>query len=102
MLIGENIKLHIWDPVSIWNVYVSVCVEKNRMCLSAVPPPEAKIGKFELKDNALTAALCSEKVAILFIIFNENKTSLLSLPPEAIIWESGDHLIPQISCWWAL
>ncbi len=39
--------------------WLRVCVEKNLMCLSAVPPPEARIeGFFGHQPIAFTAALC--------------------------------------------
>lgn len=47
-------------PVSTWKDYFRLLMEKNRMHLSIVPPPEAKIeGLPGHQPMALTAAVCS-------------------------------------------
>ena len=52
--ISENV------PVSMLKFWARECVEKNLMCLSAVPPPEARVpGLLGHHPMALTAALCS-------------------------------------------
>lgn len=96
-------RLQIWEPVSRWYVYWRVLIEKNRICLSAVPPPEAKIeGFWSFHPIALTAAVCSLNLINYFPFSWEYTTSLLSFPPEAMYLESGLHLSPQIYWKWAL
>lgn len=47
-------------PVSMLKFWAREWVEKNLMCLSAVPPPEARVpGLLGHHPMALTAALCS-------------------------------------------
>lgn len=45
----------------------------------------------------LTAAMCSVKVWMGEVEFRPHTNSLLSLPPDARSWLSGDHLRPQTS-----
>lgn len=67
MEILENAKLQTWDPklenklpVSMLWFCFNVCVEKNLIFLSAVPPPEASSeGLLGHQPIAFTAALCS-------------------------------------------
>ena len=81
--------LYDWDRVF---------VEKKRMCLSAVPPPEARTeGLLGHQPIALTAALCSWNLTISLSILAENTDNLLSFPPDAMYEPSGLHFNPQIS-----
>ena len=76
-----------------------VSVFQNRIHLSAVPPPEAR-SPWWWGDHAmaLTAAKCSVKVWTGWVMLEFQTKSLLSLPPEARYWLSGDHLRPHTSC----
>ena len=85
-------------PVSMLKVWESDCIEKNRMCLSAVPPPDARVpGLLGHQPIALTAALCSWNLTISLSILAENTDNLLSFPPDAMYEPSGLHFNPQIS-----
>ena len=93
----------LFVPVSIAKLCYKVLVEKKRMCLSAVPPPDANIdGLLGHHPMAFTAALCSWNFTSSEAFLCEYTTSLLSLPPDAILAPSGLHLRPHISCPWAL
>lgn len=49
---------------------------------------------------AFTAAKCSLYVCTGLVLVIFHTYSLLSLPPEAKCWWSGDHLSPHTSCRW--
>lgn len=78
-----------------------VSVFQNRMHLSAVPPPLAS-NPWWCGDHAmaLTAAKCSVKAWTGCKLDAFQTNNLLSLPPEAKYWLSGDHLRPHTSCLW--
>lgn len=78
-----------------------VRVFQNRMHLSAVPPPEAK-RPWWWGDHAIAFTAAKWSVYVwtgdndcVFHTYN-----LLSFPPDARYWLSGDHLRPQTSWRW--
>ena len=74
---------------------------QNRMQRSAVPPPLASSPCW-WGDQAMafTAARCSLYVCTGLVLVMFHTYSLLSLPPEARCWWSGDHFRPHTSCLW--
>lgn len=86
-------------PVSTHCMGCPVNVFQNLMHLSAVPPPDAN-RPWWCGDHAiaLTAAKWSVYVwtGATDCIFHTY--SLLSLPPDAKYWLSGDHFKPHTSC----
>ena len=71
--------------MSIEKFWLRVWVEKKRMCLSAVPPPEARVeGLLGHHPMALTAALWSWNFTSSLFPLLEYTTSLLSFPPDAM------------------
>lgn len=96
LLTGEYIRLQIWEPVSISLTSLRVFIENTRSLRSAIPAPEVTVAQFGLKPMALTAAWWLSQLTNLVIFFKENKTSLLSLPPVAIMSALGLSLSPQI------
>ena len=71
--------------MSMLNVCYSDCIEKKRMCRSAVPPPDARVpGLLGHHPIAFTAALCSWKRTNSASFLVECTDNLLSFPPEAI------------------
>ena len=92
----DQARLQTCEPVSTHCSGRPVIVFQNRIRRSAVPPPLASSPCW-CGDQAiaLTAARCSEYVwtGLTPRVFQTN--SLLSLPPEARCWWSGDHFRPQ-------
>ena len=81
-----------------WNCIPTcpVNVFQNLIHRSAVPPPLANNpGWWGDQAMALTAAKCSVKVWTGCKLLEFQTKSLLSLPPEAKYWLSGDHFKPQ-------
>jgi hypothetical protein len=95
----DHARLHTCDPVSTLCKGCPVNVFQNRIHLSAVPPPLANSPCW-WGDHAIafTAARWSVYVwtGDKLVMFHTN--SLLSLPPEARCWWSGDHFSPHTSC----
>ena len=85
------------DTVLTW----PVSVFQNLMHLSAVPPPLAN-SPWWWGDQAmaLTAAKCSVKAWTGWRLLAFQTNNLLSFPPEARYWLSGDHFNPQTSWRW--
>jgi len=92
----DHAKLHTCDPVSTHCSGRPVIVFQNLIRRSAVPPPLANRpcwwGDHAI---ALTAARCSAYVCTgpTLRVFQTN--SLLSFPPDAKCWWSGDHFKPH-------
>lgn len=92
----DQARLHTCDPVSTHCRGWPVNVFQKRIHWSAVPPPLASRPCW-CGDHAMafTAARCSVYVwtGLLLVTFHTN--SLLSLPPLARCWWSGDHFSPH-------
>lgn len=84
LIFFENNKLQTYEPVSIQSSYYVVCVLKNRMVRSAVPPPDAS-NPWRCGDHAsaFTAAWCCENFANGLSLPSLQTNNLLSFPPEA-------------------
>lgn len=98
-VVFENMRLHIWDPVSMLSKSVPSSVFQNLIVLSADPPPEAKTPwLWGFHASPFTAAECwlnllTGTTECVFHIM-----SLLSFPPDASDWPSNDHFSPHTSC----
>lgn len=92
----DHARLQTCDPVSTHCRGWPVRVFQNLIHRSAVPPPLASRpcwwGDHAM---ALTAAKCSVYVCTGFTLVMFHTNSLLSLPPDAKCWWSGDHFKPQ-------
>lgn len=72
------------------------------MHLSVDPPPVAKIEVWcGDQARAFTAALCSLNFVYILEVLMSHMETALSLPPEATILPSNDHLTPHTSWRWA-
>ena len=97
----ENIMLQTWDPVSTDLMHFFSFMFQILMHLSVDPPPVAKIDIWWGDHaNAFTAALCSLNLAKHLSVRMSQIDTMLSLPPDAIMLPSNDHLTPQTSWRW--
>lgn len=87
------------EPVSISLSSVPVNVFQNRIFMSAVPPPLARMPCWcGFQEMALIAATCSVKRYIGVSLILSQTKSLLSFPPLASWFSCTFHLRPHTSC----
>lgn len=101
LVVFENIRLQIWEPVSILSSRLPSSVFQNFIVRSADPPPDAKTPwLYGLHARPFTAAQCWLNLCIGLVEFIFHIISLLSLPPEAREKPSKDHFNPQTYWVW--
>lgn len=94
----EKSKLHTCEPVSMLSINTCELIFQNLIHRSLFPPPLTRIfDYFGCHAIAFTAALWSENLIISELAFKFQMINLLSLPPDAISFLSGDHFSPQTS-----
>lgn len=96
----EKIRLHIYEPVSLLSIKLSVVTFQVLIHLSAVPDPVARM---PLLRGHHAKAFTAAKWFFFIIgtsILGEYRYNLLSFPPDAKYLPSGDHFMPQTSYLW--